>query len=246
MYGKIFESIYDGTISVNWKGLVTFQQLIVLCDADGVVDMTPPAISRRTNIPIDIIEEGLTFLAQPDKYSRSKEYEGRRIILIDSEREWGWQIVNHKYYRNLASREDKKEKDRVRIAEKRSKNNDVDSCRNKSQMSPIQDTNTNTKANTDTPTSGFECFWEAYPKKNKQPETKDTWNGMMLDSSLDLILENIEKRKEVDSGWKRGYVSNPANYLRNREWEDEISLEKNADSKSVVQEVADAFARHNQ
>jgi len=147
MYGKIFESIYDGTIAVNWKALVTFQQLIVLCESDGTIDMTPPAISRRTNIPLDIIEEGLDYLQKPDPYSRSKAEEGRRIVPLDPERIWGWRIVNHKYYRDLASKEDKREKDRVRIAEKRSKINDVASCRTESQMSPIhiQDTNTISK-----------------------------------------------------------------------------------------------------
>jgi len=144
MYGKIFESMYDGTISVNWKALVTFQQMIVLCDSDGILDMTPPAISRRTNIPLDIIEEGIEFLQKPDPYSRSKAEEGRRIVLIDADRSWGWRIVNHKYYRDLASREDKKEKDRLRIAEKRNKINNVASCSDVSQMSPIQDTDTNT------------------------------------------------------------------------------------------------------
>ena len=59
MYGKIFESIYDGTLGDDWRALITFQQMIVLCDSDGVVDMTPAAISRRTNIPVEHIEAGI-------------------------------------------------------------------------------------------------------------------------------------------------------------------------------------------
>ncbi len=110
MYGKIFESMYDGTIAVNWKGLITLQQMIVLCDSDGIIDMTPPALSRRTNIPLEIIEEGIAFLEKPDAYSRSPSEEGRRIVRLDESRIWGWRIVNHKYYRDLASREDKREK----------------------------------------------------------------------------------------------------------------------------------------
>lgn len=150
MYGKIFESIYDGTIAVDWKAMVVFQQLIVLCDSQGVIDMTPCAISRRTNIPLDIIKDGLDFLSQPDEHSRSKAHDGKRIILISDERDWGWQIVNHKYYRDLASREDKREKDRVRIADKRAQVVDstsvsqvVASSSDQSQMSPMQDARCN-------------------------------------------------------------------------------------------------------
>lgn len=70
MYGKIFDSMYDGTISANWQGLVTFQQMIVLCDADGVIDMTPPALSRRTGIPLEIIEKGIEFLESIEAITR--------------------------------------------------------------------------------------------------------------------------------------------------------------------------------
>ena len=55
MYGKIFESMYDGTLGEHWKALVTFQQLIVICDSNGDVDMTINAIHRRTSIPKEIL-----------------------------------------------------------------------------------------------------------------------------------------------------------------------------------------------
>jgi 5-methylcytosine-specific restriction endonuclease McrA len=121
MYGKLFASMYEGTLYGQWETIVTLQQLVVLADEDGVVDMTPPAIAARTSIPLEIIEKGIECLERPDKYSRSPAEEGRRIVLIDDERPWGWRIVNYKHYRNLASREDKKQKDRERIREKRGK-----------------------------------------------------------------------------------------------------------------------------
>ena len=119
MFGKIFESIYDGTLVADWRALVTFQQLIVLSDSNGIVDMTPHAIAARTGIPIEHIEAGLKILENPDPYSRTPDNEGRRIDLIDDHRPWGWTIVNHTMYKELISREDKKNKDRERIAKKR-------------------------------------------------------------------------------------------------------------------------------
>ena len=119
MYGKIFQSIYDGTLGGHWEALITFEQMIVLCDDQGVIDMTANALHRRTSIPLDIIEIGIEHLEAPDEESRMPEEEGRRIIRISADRDWGWQIVNHRYYRNLASHEEKKQKDRERIAEKR-------------------------------------------------------------------------------------------------------------------------------
>jgi uncharacterized phage protein (TIGR02220 family) len=149
LYGKLFESMYAGTLYGNWEAIVTLQQLVIIADESGLVDMTPPAIAAKTSIPLDIIEKGIKVLSKEDKYSRSGEHNGKRIVLVDEPRPWGWQIVNYKYYRDLASREDKKMKDRDRIAEKRKKIKGVATCRNESQMSPIhiqiQDTDTDTK-----------------------------------------------------------------------------------------------------
>jgi uncharacterized phage protein (TIGR02220 family) len=119
MYGKIFASMYDGTLRADWKALITFQQFIVLSDPHGTVDMTVHAIHGRTGIPLDIIEHGIQVLQSPDPHSRSGELEGRRIVPVDDTRPWGWKIVNYIYYRNLASAEEKRIKDRERIAEKR-------------------------------------------------------------------------------------------------------------------------------
>lgn len=125
MYGKVFDSIYDGTLYGHWEAIVTMQQLIVLASPDGVVDMTPQAIAARTSIPLEIIFKGLKVLAEPDPYTRTPGEEGRRIVLIDAHRPWGWRLVNHGKYMRLRNMEQKRQADRARIADKRKKNNDV-------------------------------------------------------------------------------------------------------------------------
>jgi len=125
MYGKIFDSIYDGTLADDWRALVTFQQMIVLCDSDGVVDMTPSAISRRTGIPIEHIKAGIEVLENPDPYTRTEGEEGRRIVRIDEHRPWGWVIVNHGKYKALQDYETVKEQTRERVRRHREKKKGV-------------------------------------------------------------------------------------------------------------------------
>jgi hypothetical protein len=110
MYGKIFQQMYDGTLGTNgpWEALVTFQQLIVLADKDGVVDLTIPAIVRRTTIPQHIIEKGIAVLLLPDPDSRTPDDEGRRITLLSEHRSWGWKIVNYAKYRAIRSDEERR------------------------------------------------------------------------------------------------------------------------------------------
>ena len=103
--------MYDGTLATRgpWQALVTFQQLLILADQHGQVDMTPDAISRRTTIPLAIIEAGIAELEKPDDGSRTPDEEGRRIIRVSDNRTWGWIIVNYAKYRAMRSAEERRE-----------------------------------------------------------------------------------------------------------------------------------------
>lgn len=108
MYGKIFESMYDGSLCGEWEAIVTFQQMIVLADEFGIIDMTPKAISKRTSVPIEIIKKGIFVLESPDPDSRTPGNNGKRIKKINPERKWGWEIVNYEIYRKMYSRIDRR------------------------------------------------------------------------------------------------------------------------------------------
>lgn len=130
--------MYDGTLYGHWQAIVTFQQMIVLCDADGILDMTPQALAARTSIPFEIIQTGVEVLEKPDPYSRTPGDDGRRIVRLDEHRPWGWRLVNHHVYREMVAAEDKRKADRERIAAKRAAcrapSDPVASCRTESQQ----------------------------------------------------------------------------------------------------------------
>lgn len=113
-YGKIFEQIYDSSIAEDWTVRLVFQDLIVLSDVNGVVDKTPEAISRRTNVPLEIVLKAIQQLEQPDAKSRSSEENGARIRRLDEHRDWGWEIVNYHKYREIASADQQREKTKLR------------------------------------------------------------------------------------------------------------------------------------
>ena len=120
--------MYDGTLVSRgpWQAVVTFQQLIVLANRDGIVDMTPEAISRRTSIPLDIITLGIEELMKPDPRSRTPDDEGRRITLLEAHRDWGWHIVNHEKYRQMRNAEERREYLRVKKTESRARRKEAD------------------------------------------------------------------------------------------------------------------------
>ncbi len=127
MYGKIFEQIFDSSIAEDWQVRLVFQDFIVLADMNGVVDRTPEAISRRTNVPLDIVKKAIQSLENPDPTSRSPDESGARIRRLDSHRDWGWEIINYVKYRDTASEQQRREKTKLRTRKWRD-SKDKQSC----------------------------------------------------------------------------------------------------------------------
>ncbi|MGO9935134.1 MAG: hypothetical protein ACLPV8_25430 [Steroidobacteraceae bacterium] len=124
MYAKIFRQMFSGSLATTgpWEALVTFQQMLIVADRDGVVDMTAAAISRETTIPLSIIQTGIDVLERPDPDSRTPDEEGRRIVRLSDSRAWGWRITNYRLYRDLRSEEERREYHRRYWHERRKAN----------------------------------------------------------------------------------------------------------------------------
>lgn len=121
MYAKIYEQIFDSSLAEDYQVRHVFEDLLKLADQDGTVNRTPEAIARRTNVPFEVIKRAIAELEKPDPRSQSTEHEGRRIVLLDPDnRDWGWKIVNHGYYRRLRTAEEKRKADAERQRKHRS------------------------------------------------------------------------------------------------------------------------------
>ncbi len=236
MYGKIFTSMFDGSLYGNWKAIVTFQQMIVLCGPDGVLDMTPQALAARTSIPLDVIQEGLAVLEAPDQYSRSPEQEGRRIERIDSHRPWGWRIVNYAKYRKMVSAQEKREADRIRIAEKRRLARQTTTQSDSFDMSQVSQSvaevaqeevegevkkHARKRAMTD---PLFARFWSAYPRKVDRANAEKVFAKLRADDALVGAMLAAIMRATASEQWSTPggkFIPYPATWLSGRRWEDE-------------------------
>ncbi|HTQ49625.1 MAG TPA: hypothetical protein VMJ12_02860 [Candidatus Acidoferrales bacterium] len=111
----------DSSIAENYQHRHVFEDLLKLCDLNGVIDATPEAIARRTNVPLEIVKAGISELEKPDPKSRNPDHHGARIVRLDEHRDWGWVIVNYAYYRAIASEEQRRERTLVRVQRHREK-----------------------------------------------------------------------------------------------------------------------------
>lgn len=139
MYAKIFSQIFESSIANNYKVRHIFMDLLVLADRTGRVDMTPESIARRINVPLREVKSALSALSAPDDASRADCQEGRRIILIDSHRDWGWQIVNFEAYHKVRDENGRREMNRLYKRRSRERQaNQSAACQQMSAMSACQ------------------------------------------------------------------------------------------------------------
>lgn len=222
MYGKIFQTLFTGSLYGRFEATVTHIACIVLSDREGYLNYTPAALAGATGFPLEVIEKGLAELQQPDIRSRSKEHEGRRIIPVEPGSENGWFVVNKAQYRDMQDPDSIREQTRERVRRHREKRSVTDGNGSQRNTDTNPDTDTS-KDNTGRQAGRFPDFWKAYPKKVKRKTSEEIWKLKNLDPMADKLLEDIKIRLDEDLRWKKGFVPDPTTYLRQERWNDEIS-----------------------
>lgn len=249
MYGKIFASMYDGTLCTKgpWEALVTFQQLIVLAEKDGSIDMTPEAISRRTTIPLAVIKTGLAALAHDDPESRSPAEDGRRIMLLSAGRAWGWRIVNYAKYRAIRTAEERREYMRQYMQEYRKP--DVSNVNDVSPVQPIavsskqyaeeEKKKTRPKTGLVVIPPDFLLFWSEYPKKVGRKAALEVWNKLNGHAAVAVMIQALAVQK-LSEQWRMDggqFIPHASKWLREERWTDEPLAVAAASGNSSLDEV---------
>src|SRR5882672_4716269 len=113
--------MWDGSLYGQLEASAVLMACVTLCNAQGILDMTPEAISGRTGWPVEFVRKGIAELEQPDPRSRTPDDNGRRLAKLDDHRDWGWLIVNYEKYRTLSDPDIIKEQNKKRAQRYRDK-----------------------------------------------------------------------------------------------------------------------------
>ena len=100
-FTKLFSSITESTVWCESSNIrIVWITMLAMADRKGRVWASIPGLANRARVPLEDTEIALELFLSPDKYSRTPDYEGRRIEKIDG----GWRLLNHEKY--LAMRDD--------------------------------------------------------------------------------------------------------------------------------------------
>ena len=103
-FTKLFSSITASTIwSEKATTKVVWITMLAMADAAGFVYASVPGLAKISGVTIEETIEAIDLLMSPDKWSRDKDNEGRRLEEIDG----GWAILNHPKYRKRRNAEER-------------------------------------------------------------------------------------------------------------------------------------------
>src|SRR5690348_3809798 len=121
MYGKIFESLYTG--SMVGSGALAFAvwgYVIANMKPDenigAQVELNPKLLSMILGESEEGVSNTIEFLCSPDPISRSKDEDGRRLVRIG---QFSYRVVNGPAYMKIRNEEDRREYFRIKKQEQR-------------------------------------------------------------------------------------------------------------------------------
>ena len=109
-YAKVFDSIWERSLRGKSDAILVFINMLTHADAQGVVNRHWQTIIDETGLSQEKVLAAIALLESPDPESNTPADEGRRIRRLAETRSWGWEIVNHAFYRDLLSKADNAER----------------------------------------------------------------------------------------------------------------------------------------
>lgn len=219
-YTKLFNSILASTIwEADMPTRIVWITLLAMADKDGIAEGSVPGLATFARVSLPQVRAALRKLMEPDKDSRSAEYEGRRIEAVDG----GWRLLNHRKYRQKLGQDERREYLRVKQGEYRRKHKSTN-VNNVSDKSTLL---THTEAEADT---------DAEPKAKRERKTAPSALSSLSPLSNDDLTERaaafLERYQALYVEYRKGahYHHRPIDFQHAlelcRTWTDDARLDK--------------------
>jgi hypothetical protein len=113
MWGKAFRSLYTGSmINSAPENFLVWNYIIANTDLKShLIELNPKILAFIFNVEVEKIEKAIDYLSSPDLSSRSKDYEGRRIIKTEHCNGLQWFVTGHERYQNEGVRDPRESED---------------------------------------------------------------------------------------------------------------------------------------
>ncbi len=213
-YVKIFNSILHSTVWSEPSDIrVLWITMLAMADRYGEIHAAIPGLAKAAGIPLETCEVG------PDKYSRTKDFDGRRIEQIEG----GWRLLNYENYRKLLSQEERREYFKNKKREYRARDKSVQICPQSSTyvtQSPHiaeEEGKEEGKEGKDkqpcSPSAECEQIYAAYPKKVARGNAIKAIEKALKKVTFAELLHKTQKFAASYAGNRGQYTPHPASWF---------------------------------
>jgi hypothetical protein len=121
MYGKHFESMYEGSMYGAGLSVFAVWGYVIAHVRKSKVELNPKKLSDTLGGSVEEIEEAINTLMSPDPDSRHKEHDGRRLI---REGQFQYFVPSWESYQGIRNADDRREYNRLKQQEYRKRRKD--------------------------------------------------------------------------------------------------------------------------
>jgi hypothetical protein len=240
VYNKLFQKILFSSVwTEDYPTRIVWVMFLAAMDEDGIVQAaTPKNVAALAQVTLEEAERAIAKLEQPDAASSNPEHDGRRIERFPG----GWIVLNAKTYRDIATRDQARQRTAERVRKHRAttrkplsalKLDSDDATRDGHDVTLDGHAVTCLKRNGNESVTVSEAYTEAETETKNDRSSGDD----RLRSEFDRLWAVYPRKVAKQAGWKAFRALRPsdglvdlilaavrphfATWLRGRRWEDE-------------------------
>jgi hypothetical protein len=147
MYGKIYEQTFTGSMYGSGSHIFSvWSYVIAHTKPDAMVELNPSALASTIGEPVERIEQAIEHFKSPDPKSRSKEFEGRRLI---QKGEFIFFVPQYHKYHGFANNKERREYFALKKREQRQRDRNGQTVMSKLSKN-VKQSDTESESETDT------------------------------------------------------------------------------------------------
>ncbi len=190
---------------------------------DAMVELNPMELASKLGEDLEKIEAAIEHFKSPDPKSRSKEFEGRRLI---QKGEFIYFVPQYHKYHGFANNKERREYFAQKKREQRQRDKDCQTVKSKESRN-VKQSDTDTNSETTVSPNGDTCpsvgeIYDAYPRHEKKPQAITAILKALKKFPADFVLERT-KLYATTRPAKSRYTPLPASWFNAEQFNDDPS-----------------------
>ncbi len=218
MYGKIYEQTFTGSMYGSGSHIfAVWSYVIAHTKPDAMVELNPMELASKLGEDLEKVEAAIEHFKSPDPKSRSKEFEGRRLI---QKGEFIYFVPQYHKYHGFANNKERREYFAQKKREQRERDTNRQTVKSKLSKNVKQsDTDTNSESDS---INKEEEIYRLFPRKVAKPEALKAIQKALTKISFHDLMQKTQAFASARNG-DVAFCPHPATWFNQERYNDDPS-----------------------